>query len=116
MECECARLGTAVLHHVSETNETSHGGDRDYMAMVLCDHAGQELAHHQEMRDGINLEGLPDLGLWFLKNCAIMANARVVDENCGVALGCADLFCDFGDTGRGSDIGFVESDTGSWLT
>ena len=116
VECECARLGTAVLHHVSETNETSHGGDRDYMAMVLCDHAWQELAHHQEMRDGINLEGLPDLGLWLLKDCAVVANARIVDENRGVALGCSDLFCDFSDTGGGGDVGFVESDTQSWST
>jgi hypothetical protein len=80
--------------------------------MVLLNHARQELAHHEEMRDGVDLEGLTDLGLWFLENRAIVADARVVDENCGIAMLCADLLCDFGDAGGRSDIGLEECGAG----
>jgi hypothetical protein len=108
VESKRTGLGAAVLDHISQTDEAGHTGNGDDMPVVLFNHARHEFAHHKEVRDRVYFECLPDLGLWLLQNRAVMANARIVDENRGIAELGPDLLRDFGNAGRRGNVGFVE--------
>lgn len=80
------------------------------MPMVLAHHGRQELTHRQEVRDRVDLEGLPDLRLGLVQYGAFVAYAGVVHQHRWVAVVCADLVCDGFDAVCVGDVAGVESD------
>lgn len=61
------------------------------MAVVLLDHVRKELPDSHEVRDRVDLEGLPDLVLGFLENGPVMAYTGIVDENRGFSVCLTDF-------------------------
>ena len=61
------------------------------MSMILLNHAGQEFAHHQEMRHCVDLEGLSNLGLWLIEDGSVVSDARIIDQDGGITVRCTDL-------------------------
>lgn len=61
------------------------------MAVVLLDHVREELSDSHEVRDRVDLEGLPDLVLGFLEDGPVMAYTGVVDEDRGFSVCLTDL-------------------------
>lgn len=110
MERKRTRLGAAVIRHFAQRHERRHRRDRHHVPVVRLDHGRQELFHHQEVRDGVYFEGLPDFRLGFFEDGPVVADAGVVDEDGGVTVFVADEFCDFGDVGGGCDVRPVEGD------
>lgn len=108
VESKRAGLGTAVVHHLTQRQETGHTGNGHHMAVVLAHHGGQELAHRQEMRQRVDLHRLTDLGLWLLQHGSFMGNTRVVDQYRGFSVVCADLVANGLDIGGIGDVAAVE--------
>lgn len=76
------------------------------MAVVLLDHVRKELPDSHEVRDYVDLEGLPDLLLGFLEDGPVTAYTGVVDEDRGFSVCLTDFvshgleagwFCDVTD-------------------
>lgn len=61
------------------------------MAMVLLDHVRKELSDSHEVRDSVDLEGLPDLVLRFLEDGPVMAYTGIVDEDRGFSVCLTDF-------------------------
>jgi len=83
------------------------------MSMILLDHGWQELAHHPEMRYGIHLESLLYHLLVAPQYSLPGADARIVDQNCGISMISSDLCAYGGDLRTRGYVGLVEKYVGS---
>lgn len=80
--------------------------------MVARDQAGQELLGKDVVRDGVDIEGEPDVLLCRFEDGLSARYTGVQDEDGGVADGAADLGCN-GRDGRGvGDVAFEVVDVG----
>lgn len=79
MESKRRRLRASVIHDVARTYKRGHTRNRHDMAMILLNHRRQELSHHPEMRDSVNLKGLLNDLFRAIQDRESGANASIVD-------------------------------------
>jgi hypothetical protein len=60
MERKSTRFRARVIRVSSMNDKTGHTGNRHHVTAVLLDHRRQELLNHEEVRDGVDFESLPD--------------------------------------------------------
>lgn len=112
MEAERGGLGGRVVHHPWHGEVRRDRGDGDDHSVVAGDEAGKELLGEDVVRDGVDVEGEPDVLLGGLEDGLSAGNAGVQDEDGGVADGAADLGSDRGDGGRVGDVALEVVDVG----
>lgn len=97
VERESAGFGACIVCHLADGNEAGHAGNSDHMAVVLLDHARQELLDSEKVRNSVHLEGLPDEVLRFAENGPRVRHAGVVYEHRRISMLAADQLGDLPD-------------------
>lgn len=82
----CAR----VVDHPAEGGIAGHACGRDDVPVVCGDHGRDELFDREEVRDGVHFEDFADGGFRLGDDGASAADAGVVKEYGGIAVGAAD--------------------------
>lgn len=108
VECQCARLGTAIIHHFPDGNEARRARDSNDVSPIRVDDSGQELLQQQEMRYRVDLEGLADFMLGFFDYATEVEYTCIVNQDRRVPVCGSDARCELGDGFRGGDVCFVE--------
>jgi hypothetical protein len=78
------------------------------MTMVPLDHRREELPHHPEMRDSVDLERLLDNLLRAVEDRKPSTNPSIVDQDSGMTMLPADLSCSRSNLFRARDIALIE--------
>lgn len=110
VESDGARLGAVIVDYGGDSHVGGHTSYSDNVAVVPLDHGGHELLHHQEVGEGVDLEGPADGSLGLVEDGHGVANSGVVDQNGGLAMVLADLRSSGCDLSGGCDIDLVEVD------
>jgi hypothetical protein len=84
-------FGRRIIHHSRCGGVARQGGEGDDHAVVVLNHVRQELLGEVVVRKGIDLEGKADVLLGRLQDRLSSCDARIVDEDRGVAEFGADL-------------------------
>lgn len=72
--------------------------------MVGSDHGGQKLADKAKVGEDVHGKDPLERGIGGFKNCQVVADASVVDQDCRMPEGRADGGCSIGDSFVGCDI------------
>ncbi|KAL1967834.1 hypothetical protein VTN77DRAFT_2523 [Rasamsonia byssochlamydoides] len=75
------RFAGRVADHVGGGHQPRHRGNRHHHAVVARYHSGQKLARQPVVRQRVDLEGQPGLGLGALQHRVGLQDARVVDQH-----------------------------------
>lgn len=94
-------LACGVVDHAGRRDVAGERGDGDDHAVVGGDHGGQELLREVVVAEGVYFEGEVDVLFGGFEDGFAARDARVVDEDGGVAERGADLRGCAGDGGGG---------------
>jgi hypothetical protein len=103
-----------VVDHAAEGSEAGHRGSGDDVPVVGGDHAGDELFDHQEVGERVHFEDSADQGFRLVDDGPAAADAGVVEEDGGIAVGAADGGGEGFDAFGGGYVAFVEVYVWGW--
>lgn len=99
-----------VVDQAGGADVAGHGGDGDDHAVVRAHHGGEELPRQVVVGECVDAEGQVEVALGGVEDSFAACDARVVDEDCGVAQGGADLAGGGFDGGGGGEVAVEEVD------